>query len=99
MAHYCRLLESAGVASSARNVGGIGGSERVIVWYDLDQAWLGPPDYVESAPASPLSAMERYDLEFAHRPGVHLAADEHAGGDDTALLAEPVACDDFGMCT
>jgi hypothetical protein len=45
LAHYRRLLEAAGWASTGlgRNVGGICGSEGVIVWYDLDAPVLEPP--------------------------------------------------------
>jgi predicted RecB family nuclease len=98
LAHYRRLLESAGLASSECNVGGIYGSEGVVVWYDLDRPWLDPPEYVESPPAGPLSAMARYDLEFAHRLEVHLAAEAHADGRDAPLLAEPIACDQCDQC-
>ena len=70
LAHYRRLLESAGWASTGlgRNVGGICGSEGVIVWYDLDAPVLEPPEHVEvAALRRRISAMERYDLEFALR--------------------------------
>ncbi len=97
LAHYRRLLESVGLASE-RNVGGICGSEGVVVWYDLDRPWLDPPEYVESPPAGPLSAMERYELEFAHRLAVHLAAEAHADNGATALLAEPIVCDQCDLC-
>jgi len=98
LAHYRRLLECAGLPSSARNVGGIYGTEGVVVWYDLDQPLLGPPEHLESAPAGPLSAMDRYDLEFAHRLEVHLAAVAYVGGGPDPLLAEPVACEQCSMC-
>jgi predicted RecB family nuclease len=98
LAHYRRLLESAGLASSERSVGGIYGSEGVVVWYDLDRPWLNPPEYVETPPAGPLSAMERYDLEFAHRLKVHLAAEAHADDGATPLLAEPIVCDQCALC-
>ncbi len=98
LAHYRRLLESAGLASSERNVGGICGSEGVVVWYDLERPWLDPPEYVESPPDGPLTAMERYDLEFGHRVAVHLAADAHAGARHASLLAEPIVCDQCTLC-
>ncbi|HEY6429180.1 MAG TPA: hypothetical protein VIX84_18315, partial [Acidimicrobiales bacterium] len=98
LAHYRRLLESAGLASAERNVGGICGSEGVVVWYDLDLPWLDPPEYVECPPPGPLSAMERYDLEFALRLEVHLAAEAHADGRDAPLLAEPIVCDQCDLC-
>jgi predicted RecB family nuclease len=98
LAHYRRLLESAGLASTSDNLGGICGSEGVIVWYDLDERWLGPPAYLEAAPDGPLSAMERYDLDFAHRLDVHLAALAHVEAEASPLLAEPIVCEDCAMC-
>jgi predicted RecB family nuclease len=98
LAHYRRLLECAGLASTGRNVGGICGSEGIIVWYDLDESRLDPPEYFESASAGPLSAMELYDLEFAHRLEVHLAAEAHAEDGAAPLLAEPIACKQCEMC-
>jgi predicted RecB family nuclease len=98
LAHYRRLLSAAGLAATSDNLGGICGSEGVIVWYDLDERWLGPPEYLEAAPAGPLSAMERYDLEFALRLDVHLAALAHVEAEGSLLLAEPIACDDCAMC-
>ena len=98
LAHYRRLLESAGLASSERNVGGICGSEGVIVWYDLDRPWLEPPEYLASAPPGPLSAMERYDLEFAHRLEVYVAAEEQLDDGSGQLLAEPIVCAQCDLC-
>ena len=98
LAHYRRLLESAGLASPSANLGGICGSEGMIVWYDLDERSLGPPEYLEAAPAGPLSAMERYDLDFAYRLEVHLAALAHIESEGSPLLAEPVVCADCAMC-
>ena len=70
----------------------------MIVWYDLDECSLGPPEYLEAAPAGPLSAMERYDLDFAYRLEVHLAALAHIESEGSPLLAEPVVCADCAMC-
>ncbi|HUE06373.1 MAG TPA: TM0106 family RecB-like putative nuclease [Acidimicrobiales bacterium] len=101
LAHYRRLLEAAGWASTGlgRNVGGICGSEGVIVWYDLDAPVLEPPEHVEVA-ALPrrISAMERYDLEFALRLKVSRAAEAHLDDASVALLAEPIVCRDCAMC-
>ena len=98
LAHYRRLLESAGLASSERNVGGICGSEGFVVWYDLDRPWLDPPEYLASVPPGPLSAMERYDLEFAHRLEVYVAAEERLDDGSGALLAEPIVCAQCDLC-
>ncbi|HXA72849.1 MAG TPA: TM0106 family RecB-like putative nuclease [Acidimicrobiales bacterium] len=101
LAHYRRLLEAAGWASTGlgRNVGGICGSEGVIVWYDLDAPVLEPPEHVVAA-ALPrrISAMERYDLEFALRLKVSVAAEAHVDDASVALLAEPIVCKECAMC-
>ncbi len=98
LAHYRRLLEEAGSASPRRNVGGICGSEGQIVWYDLDEPCLDASEYLVGAPLRRLSAMELYDLEFAHRLAVHTAALEHIGSAAAPLLAEPIACRQCEMC-
>ncbi|HEX3334516.1 MAG TPA: TM0106 family RecB-like putative nuclease [Acidimicrobiales bacterium] len=98
LAHYRRLLEAAGLASPSANIGGICGSEGVIVWYDLDEPWLGPPEYLATAPAGPLSAMERYDLDFDLRLDVHLAALAHVESEGSPLLAEPIVCEQCALC-
>jgi predicted RecB family nuclease len=99
LAHYRRLLEEAGWASPLRNVGGVCGSEGAIVWYDLDEPCLDPSEYLEAPPAGRLSAMELYDLEFAHRLAVHAAALEQVGQASPAtLLAEPIVCSQCDMC-
>ena len=98
LAHYRRLLEAAGFAGSGPNVGGICGSEGVVVWYDLDACRLEPSEHVPAARSGTLSAMERYDVEFAHRLEVYLAAEAHAGDGSLPLLAEPIVCADCEMC-
>jgi predicted RecB family nuclease len=98
LAHYRRLLEQAGCASPLRNVGGIYGSEGVIAWYDLDEPCLDPSEYLVAPSAGRLSAMELYDLEFAHRLAVHAAALEHIGSAAAPLLAEPITCRQCDMC-
>lgn len=98
LAHYRRLLEEAGYASPIRNVGGVCGTEGTIVWYDLDDARLDPGEYLVAPPAGPLSAMALYDLEFAHRLAVHVAALEHTGTSNGELLAEPVTCQRCELC-
>ncbi len=98
LAHYRRLLEAAGLASTGSNVGGICGSEGVVVWYDLDAPSLDAPEHVPAAPAGPMSAMARYDLEFAHRLDVFRAAEAHVDDSSAPLLAEPIACAQCDMC-
>jgi predicted RecB family nuclease len=101
LAHYRRLLEAAGWASTGlgHNVGGICGTEGVIVWYDLDAPVLEPPEHVvvEGLPRR-ISAIERYDLEFALRLEVSVAAESSLDDASVALMAEPIACKECAMC-
>ncbi|HSZ35612.1 MAG TPA: TM0106 family RecB-like putative nuclease [Acidimicrobiales bacterium] len=101
LAHYRRLLEAAGWASTGlgHNVGGICGTEGVIVWYDLDAPVLEAPEHVvASGLPRRISAMERYDMEFALRLDVSVAAEAHLDDASVPLLAEPIVCRDCGMC-
>ena len=98
LAHYRRLLEGAGYACSGPNVGGICGSEGVVVWYDLDACRLERSEHAPSTVPGQLSVMERYDVEFAHRLDVYVAAEEHAGDGSVPLLAEPIVCAECEMC-
>jgi predicted RecB family nuclease len=101
LAHYRRLLEAAGWASTGigRNIGGICGSEGVVVWYDLDAPVLEPPEHVVAVGLPRrLSAMERYDLEFTLRLKVSVAAEAYLDDPTVELMAEPITCKDCGMC-
>jgi predicted RecB family nuclease len=101
LAHYRRLLETAGLASTGlgHNVGGICGSEGVVVWYDLDAPVLEAPEHVDVAGLPRrISPMERYDLEFAMRLRVSVAAELHLDDPSEELLAEPIVCKDCAMC-
>jgi predicted RecB family nuclease len=98
LAHYRALLDCAGIASPSSYAAGVCGSEGVIVWYDLDAVRLDPPDYLDHAPAKQISALARYDLEFAHRLGIYQAAQAHLDNEDAPLLAEPVACEQCDLC-
>jgi predicted RecB family nuclease len=42
--------------------------------------------------------MERYDLEFAHRLRVYLAAEAHVDDGSAQLLAEPIVCAQCELC-
>jgi predicted RecB family nuclease len=42
--------------------------------------------------------MERYDLEFAHRLDVYVAAEVHARDEAAPLLAEPIVCEQCELC-
>ena len=101
LAHYRRLLETAGLASTGlgHNVGGICGTEGVVVWYDLDAPVLEAPEHVDVAGLPRrISPMERYDLEFGMRLRVSVAAELHLDDPSEVLLAEPIVCKDCAMC-
>jgi len=98
LAHYRALLDVADIASPDCFAAGVCGSEGVIVWHDLNAPVLDPPEYLDDAPAERISAMTRYDMEFAHRVGIARAAEAHFYDEVTPLLAEPIVCDQCDMC-
>ena len=98
LAHYRALLDVADIASPDCFAAGVCGSEGVIVWHDLNAPVLDPPEYLDDAPAERISAMTRYDMEFAHRVGIARAAEAHFYDKVTPLLAEPIVCDQCDMC-
>ena len=98
LAHYRALLDAAGIGSPDCFAAGVCGSEGVIVWHDLRAAVLDPPEYLADPPAERISAMTRYDIEFAHRVGIYGAAEAHFFDEVTPLLAEPIVCDQCDMC-
>lgn len=81
LAHTVRLLRAAGwAASGPTSAGVIGLDADVVVWHDLDApTWPGGR-----------SAMEEYDLRFADRFAVAMAA--RTGADPLALPSRITAC-------
>jgi predicted RecB family nuclease len=98
LAHYRALLDAAGIGSPGCFAAGVCGSEGVIVWHDLNARLLDPPEYLSDPPDERISAMTRYDTEFAHRVGISGAAEAHFFDEVTPLLAEPIVCDQCDMC-
>ena len=98
LAHYYALLDAAGIASPGWFVAGVCGTEGVIVWHDLSEPNLPPPDHVDGDPDVCLSALARYNFEFTYRLGIFAAAEEHLGDETAPLLAEPVVCEQCDMC-
>jgi predicted RecB family nuclease len=98
LAHYRALLDAADIGSPECFAAGVCGTEGVIVWHDLAEANLPAPEYVDGAPAGAMSALARYDLEFAHRLGILQAAEDHLDDGAAVLLAEPIVCDQCDMC-
>ena len=98
LAHYQRLLEASGHASRLGRWAGIVGREERLVWYDLDLPYWHPTEWIEDPPPQPLSTMEVYDLEFAHRLSVIDASLAHLADPAAPLLAEPIAVPDCDGC-
>ncbi|MFZ0250195.1 MAG: TM0106 family RecB-like putative nuclease [Acidimicrobiales bacterium] len=98
LAHYRALLDAAGIGSPECFAAGVCGSEGVIVWHDLADDNLPGPEYVGGGSTGLMSAMARYELEFAHRLGILHAAEDHLDDAASALLAEPIVCEQCDMC-
>ena len=98
LAHYQRLLEACGHASSLGRWAAIVGREERVVWYDLDLPHWRPSDWIDDPPPEALSTMEVYDLEFAHRLSVIDAALTNEADPTAPLLAEPIAVSDCDSC-
>jgi predicted RecB family nuclease len=98
LAHYQRMLEACGHAPRRGRWAGVVGREEVVVWHDLDVPRWGVTEYIGDPPPQPLSTMEAYDLEFAHRLAVRDAAEVHASDPAAPLLAQPIAVDACPEC-
>jgi predicted RecB family nuclease len=98
LAHYRALLDAAGIGSPDCFAAGVCGSEGVIVWHDLSASVLDPPEYLDEPPGERISAMTRYEMDFAHRAGIARAAEAHFYDEVTPLLAEPIVCEQCDMC-
>lgn len=98
LAHYQRMLEACGHASGLGRWSGVIGREGLVVWHDLDAPRWGLTEYIDDPPPQPLSTMEAYDLEFAHRLEVMEAALAHESDPATPLLAQPIAVDACAEC-
>jgi RecB family nuclease, putative, TM0106 family len=104
LAHLWRLLENLGQAAAGGPAGVVIGNEitagdgPLAVWLDLTEASVPAPakaGVIAEAPVS-VSALERYDAEFAERVGLAEAAAASAP-QDPPLLA-PVVNHECGYC-
>ncbi len=98
LAHYQRMLEACGHASRVGRWAGVVGREELVVWHDLDLPVWHPSEYIEDPAPEPLSTMQAYDLEFAHRLSVVDASLAHLSDPASPLLAEPIAVPECGEC-
>jgi hypothetical protein len=87
LAHYQRMLETAGMAAPGARLGAIIGTEKVVTWFDLDAVELSQEPVIEV-----------YDRDFAWRLAIIDTAGEHNADPDVELAVGPVRSAECGEC-
>ena len=96
LAHYQRMLEAIGMQAMDGTWGGIIGTERRVVWYDLaEPIWRTPS---VSQHTKRRSTMERYDFEFDFRLDIVAVAERHERDPSIPLLTVPVKISECESC-
>ena len=96
LAHYRRMLQRLGVASSG-SAGGLIGKEGVVAWYELDAPMWQTPAKSDNKKRQRRTTMEAYDFECGIRRDWAADAHRHLADPSVELLV-PVRIGDCGSC-